>query len=76
MTDTATDKLLLSVADVCRALNISRSQFFSLRSAGRIPLSTVRLSRKLLFRADELRDWVSAGCPAHDKWIAIRGANL
>jgi len=58
------DKLLLSVKDLCRALNISRSGFFTQRSLGRIPLQTIRIGSKLLFRADEVRGWVNQLCPA------------
>jgi predicted DNA-binding transcriptional regulator AlpA len=68
MTVETADKLLLTVCDVCRLLSISRSSFFSLRSAGRIPLQPVRLSSKLLFRADEARAWVTQNCPAAGRW--------
>jgi len=66
------EKLLLSVGDVCRALNISRSSFFSLRSAGRIPLTPVRLSSKLLYRRDEVEQWVAQGCPAAERWLQLQ----
>jgi predicted DNA-binding transcriptional regulator AlpA len=67
------DPLLIPVSGVCRLLSISRSSFFSLRSAGRIPLQQIRLSTKLLYRADEVRNWVQAGCPAMEKWQQMKG---
>ncbi len=38
-------------------------------SAGRIP-QPVRIGRSTLWRADELRDWVAAGCPRREEWEA------
>jgi len=61
------DKLLLTVNDLCGKnglLSISRSGFFTQRSLGRIPLQTIRIGSKLLFRADEVRSWVNQLCPA------------
>ncbi len=36
-------------------------------SAGRIP-RPVRIGRSTLWRADELRGWVAAGCPRREAW--------
>ena len=38
-------------------------------SAGFIP-QPVRIGRSTLWRLDELRDWVIAGCPRRDEWEA------
>lgn len=38
-------------------------------SAGRIP-RPVRIGRSTLWRADELRQWVAAGCPGRQEWEA------
>ncbi|MFL5330870.1 MAG: helix-turn-helix transcriptional regulator [Gemmataceae bacterium] len=38
-------------------------------SAGWIP-RPVRIGRSTLWRADELRDWVRAGCPRRAEWEA------
>lgn len=38
-------------------------------SAGWIP-RPIRIGRSTLWRADELRDWVSAGCPRRAEWEA------
>lgn len=40
-------------------------------SAGWIP-QPVRIGRSTLWRADELRDWVAAGCPRREEWEARR----
>ena len=72
--DTA-DKLLLTVTDLCRLLSISRSGFFTQRALGRIPLQPVRIGSKLLYRQQEVVDWVRQGCPARNwEWPAIERA--
>ncbi len=38
-------------------------------AAGWIP-RPVRIGRSTLWRADELREWVAAGCPRRDEWEA------
>jgi predicted DNA-binding transcriptional regulator AlpA len=38
-------------------------------SAGWIP-RPIRISRSTLWRADELRAWVAAGCPRRQEWEA------
>jgi predicted DNA-binding transcriptional regulator AlpA len=38
-------------------------------AAGWIP-RPVRIGRSTLWRADELRDWVDAGCPRRAEWEA------
>jgi predicted DNA-binding transcriptional regulator AlpA len=40
-------------------------------SAGWIP-QPVRIGRSTLWRADELREWVNAGCPRRAAWEARR----
>jgi len=40
-------------------------------AAGWIP-RPVRIGRSTLWRADELREWVAAGCPRRDEWEARR----
>ena len=38
-------------------------------SAGWIP-RPVRIGRSTLWRADELREWIAAGCPRRAEWEA------
>lgn len=38
---------------------------------GLIP-KPVRIGRSTLWRADELRNWVAAGCPRREQWEAQR----
>ena len=38
-------------------------------AAGWIP-QPVRVGRSVLWRTDELRDWIAAGCPRREEWEA------
>jgi len=67
------EKLLLSAAETARLLCISRSAFYTLLSSGRIGPLPVRLGRSVRWRIDEIRDWVEAGCPSRDRWLALQG---
>jgi predicted DNA-binding transcriptional regulator AlpA len=60
-----TEKLLLTVNDVCRMLSIGRSTFFTLRSGGKIPLKQIKLGGKLLYSVNEVKSWAGAGCPTN-----------
>jgi predicted DNA-binding transcriptional regulator AlpA len=59
-----TEPLLLTVSALCRLLSISRSSFFTQKALGRIPLTSVRIGKKLLYRRAETEAWILAGCPA------------
>ena len=73
MPDTSTGAtLLLSGPEVARRLGIGISTLHALRRADRLPLATIRLGRAVRYRADELRDWTAAGCPARRAWEAMR----
>jgi predicted DNA-binding transcriptional regulator AlpA len=67
------DVLLLSArraADLCgKSLRTWRTW----DAAGWIP-KPVRIGRSTLWRADELRAWVEAGCPRREAWEATRGS--
>lgn len=67
------DKLLISVNDFCRLLSISRAHYFERRAAGCIGPAEIKLGRKILIRADEVRDWVAAGCPPRRSWVWRKG---
>jgi len=65
----AGDKLLWSASETASALGISRSSFYGLCSAGRIGPLPIRLGGRVLWRAEELRAWVTDGCKPRCKWL-------
>jgi predicted DNA-binding transcriptional regulator AlpA len=68
---TLVEPLLLSADETAKILGISIRLLQSLNSSGRLPLP-VRLGRRTLWAADELRAWIVAGAPSREKWVQIR----
>jgi predicted DNA-binding transcriptional regulator AlpA len=70
--DTPTSPLLLIPARKAAAVcSKSLRTWRTWDSLGLIP-RPVRIGRSTLWRADELRDWVSAGCPRREEWEALQ----
>jgi predicted DNA-binding transcriptional regulator AlpA len=63
---------LVSVRTVASMLGISQRQVWKLVAAERFP-GPLRLGRSVRWRATEIRSWVDAGCPARERWEALRG---
>ena len=62
------EPMLLTVAQVCKLLNIGKTAFYSLHNSGRLGVMPVKLGGKVMYRADELRDWIKADCPPRRIW--------
>ena len=54
-----------------RLCGVSRAMWWKLDSSGRCP-AAIRLGRRCLWKVDELREWLAAGCPPRDRWKAER----
>lgn len=61
--------LLLDVAGVAMALQVSERQVRRLVAGGDFGPMVLRLGRRCVrVRADELRSWTVAGCPPRSRW--------
>jgi predicted DNA-binding transcriptional regulator AlpA len=75
------EPVLLPISDLCCLLSISRSSFFSLKSAGRIGPVPVRLSSKQLYLRSEIESWLLArdartgSLPTREQWLAMQGGD-
>jgi len=67
--DTGLGPLLLTAKQAAAICGKSLRTWRTWDSAGWIP-QPVRIGRSTLWRADELREWVAAGCPRRDEWEA------
>ena len=65
------NRLLISAAAVGRLLGVNKRTVWSWHSSGRIP-QPVRIGGTTRWRAEEIRQWVDAGCPARARWEQIR----
>jgi prophage regulatory protein len=59
--------LLLTAAEAAALCARSVRTWHTWNAAGFIP-KPIRIGRSTLWRADELRAWVAAGCPCREKW--------
>jgi predicted DNA-binding transcriptional regulator AlpA len=65
---------LLVPADVAGAMcGRSEASWWRDHSASRIP-APIKLGGRTLWRAEELRNWVIAGCPIRRAWEALLAA--
>ena len=64
--------VLLLTADEAAALchTVPRT-WRTWHSTGKIP-QPVRIGRKTLWRPEELKDWIAAGCPDRETWNILR----
>ena len=65
--------LLLDAKAAAALCGVSRAHWMALNSSGRVPMP-VRLGRRVLWYVAELTAWIEAGCPARDRWQALKGA--
>jgi predicted DNA-binding transcriptional regulator AlpA len=59
--------ILIDAKRAAALCGVSARHWATLDSEGLIP-SPVRLGRRVLWRAEELRDWARAGCPPRLRW--------
>ena len=60
--------LLLSAGDAPRVLGIGKTLFLQLDDTGTVPQAIKLGNKRKLWRYDELRAWIIAGCPQRDRW--------
>jgi predicted DNA-binding transcriptional regulator AlpA len=60
---------LVSGRQAAKLIGKSLRTWRSWDSGGKIP-RPVRIGRSTLWRAEELREWVAAGCPCRQTWEA------
>ena len=68
---TNNQKLLISATDAAKCLGISRTMFYEQMNSGRLPYP-IRFGRRMVWSAEEMKQWIAAGCPNGDKWAVIK----
>ena len=69
MKNVVVERLLIGAMEAARMAGVSRSTWWSLHSAGKVPVP-VHLGGRTLWNIEELRRWIAAGCPARERWLA------
>jgi predicted DNA-binding transcriptional regulator AlpA len=65
----SSETLLIDADEVARRVDVSPRTVWRLNSAGKLP-KPVAVGGSRKWRADEIRRWVEAGCPARSAWDA------
>lgn len=65
------EPLLLSAAESAMLCRVALRTWWVLHAGDRCPLP-VRLGRRTLWRRNKLAAWIAAGCPARDRWEAMK----
>jgi predicted DNA-binding transcriptional regulator AlpA len=68
---TPREPFAVDATEAARLCGVSRAHWWKLDSSGRCP-APIRLGRRCLWRVDELRAWMAAGCPPRDRWKTER----
>ena len=68
---------LLTIPQVCQYLNISKAEFYKIKTTGAFGLLPIKLGtcRKVLYSRAELDAYVKSGCPHRKKWQEERKQN-
>ena len=72
MRDTTTQPELLTVDDFAALLQVSTRQIYIMEADRRLGPERVQIGRAVRFRRREVEQWIAAGCPWRNKWIAQR----
>ena len=62
ITNKLSTPLLVPANDAAKLLGMSRSMFYQLLSAGRIPLKPIRFGAKRLYSTKDIASFVDSGC--------------
>lgn len=59
--------LLIDIKATAKLLDLSERTVWGMANSGRIP-KPIKIGRLVRWSHEEFRAWVSAGCPAREKW--------
>jgi predicted DNA-binding transcriptional regulator AlpA len=69
--DAESENLLLDTKQVAKLLSIGERTLWRHANSGRV-LKPIKVGSAVRWNARELRQWVEAGCPTHEKWAQMR----
>jgi predicted DNA-binding transcriptional regulator AlpA len=65
--DLGQENLLLDTKQVAKLLDIGERTLWRYWNSGRV-LKPIKIGNAVRWNAVELRQWVEAGCPRHERW--------
>src|SRR5205823_13728010 len=69
----ALEPLLVSAPHAARLSGVSEATWWRLHAAAKVP-RPIKLGGRTLWRVEELRRWIEAGCPDRRAWEAIQAS--
>jgi predicted DNA-binding transcriptional regulator AlpA len=72
MPNEGVDALLIPDVAAAALAGISRAHLHRLRAAGQWGPTAVKLGRKVLYRRQDVIDWIGADCPDFRTWTAMQ----
>jgi len=61
------NKLLVDSRQVAKMLDVSPRKLWQMQDSGEMP-AAVKIGRLVKWNSEELKGWVTAGCPPRDEW--------
>ena len=68
------ESLVVRAKELAKLLSVSLVHIRRLDSAGKLP-SAVRLGNCVAWRRAEIEEWIKAGSPNRERWMAIQTAS-
>ncbi|MCY2945261.1 MAG: AlpA family phage regulatory protein [Planctomycetota bacterium] len=68
------ESLVVRAKELAKLLSVSLVHIRRLDSAGKLP-KPVRLGNCVSWRRAEIEEWLAAGSPNREKWLAIQSAS-
>jgi predicted DNA-binding transcriptional regulator AlpA len=68
------EQLALPAQEAATLVGVSRSQWWKLHAAGKVPEPVYLGTKAPRWRVEELRSWLAAGCPDRQTWRRLRDA--
>lgn len=63
---------LIKAKQVITLLGIKNSHFYSLIGQGKFGPERIRLGRSVMYRWQEVMDWIEAGLPPYARWQSMK----
>jgi predicted DNA-binding transcriptional regulator AlpA len=65
------ENYLIDVKKLSKFLSIPQATIYEHNVMGKIP-APLKIGKKLLWRIDEIKEWLNAGAPGRQKWESIK----
>ncbi len=65
---------LLTVRELAQKLKVGRSTFHAHNARGLIGPKPIKIGGVVRYYANEIAEWIKAGCPCRSRWIAMQQA--